>query len=112
MFTVLTCIADQHDLRLLLVALAICVVSAATGFSIYARAAAAHGAARVGWSAMAGFVAGCGVWATHFVAMLAYRVQLPITYRFDLTAISLGAAVVILSCGFLLGARSRGALGR
>ena len=112
MFTVLTCIADQHDRRLLLVALVICVVSAATGLSIYARAVRRARRVRVAWSAFAGFVAGCGVWATHFVAMLAYQAQLPITYGFDLTAISLAAAVAILACGFFLAARSRRTPGR
>ena len=112
MFTVLTCIADQHDPRLLLVALVICVVSAATGLSIYARAVAARGATRAGWSAFAGFVAGCGVWATHFLSMLAYQAHLPITFGFDMTALSLLAAVAILSCGFLLAAQSKRTRGR
>ena len=112
MLTVLTCIADQHDPRLLLVALVICVVSAATGISIYARAAAAHGVLRTGWSALAGFVAGCGVWATHFLSMLAYQVRLPIAYGFDLTALSLAAAVAILFCGFFLAAHSKRTRGR
>ncbi|THD64390.1 ATP-binding protein [Phenylobacterium sp.] len=112
MFTVLTCIADQHDPRLLLVALVICVLSAATGLSIYARAAATRGVARTAWCAFAGFVTGCGVWATHFLSMLAYQARLRIAYDFDLTAISLAAAIAILSCGFFIAARSRKTPGR
>jgi NO-binding membrane sensor protein with MHYT domain len=112
MFTAWTCITDQHDTRLLAVALVICVISAATGLSVYARAASAQAGGRVGWSAFAGIVTGCGVWATHFLAMLAYQADISIAYAFDLTALSLAAAVVILSCGFFTAARSRRMTGR
>lgn len=112
MFTVLNCIADQHDPRLLLVALVICAISAATGIAIYARAAAARGYLRIRWSAFAGFITGCGVWATHFVSMLAYESQVPISYAPGLTALSMIAAVSILGCGFFISAGSLDLRGR
>jgi signal transduction histidine kinase len=112
MFTVISCITDQHDPRLLLVAVIICILSAATGLSIYARAASARGWIRARWSVFAGAIAGCGVWATHFLSMLAFDARVPIAYAPGLTAASLAAAVAILSCGFLLAAHSRRLAGR
>ena len=40
--------------------------------------AVAVGARALVWLIGAGVVAGCGIWATHFVAMLAYQTGLPI----------------------------------
>jgi len=97
---------------LLIIALVVCVVSCATGLAVYARAASAIKAARVGWSAFAGLVTGSGVWATHFLSMLAYDSKITIAYAFDLTALSLLAAIAILSCGFFTAARSHKTWGR
>ncbi|HEV7384270.1 MAG TPA: MHYT domain-containing protein, partial [Phenylobacterium sp.] len=73
MFAVLTCIFVQHDLRLVAVAAAICVVASSTAFGFHARGLRADGALRWAWLALTGLVAGAGVWATHFMAMLAYQ---------------------------------------
>ncbi len=47
----------------------------------------------------AGFAAGSGIWATHFIAMLAYDPGIGIAYDVDLTALSFIAAALITSCG-------------
>ena len=43
---------------------------------------------------------GCGIWATHFIAMLAYEPGVPVAYGVSLTALSLLAAMVITAIGF------------
>ncbi|HEX8449084.1 MAG TPA: EAL domain-containing protein, partial [Allosphingosinicella sp.] len=57
------------------------------------------------WTALAGFVAGTGIWATHFIAMLAYRPHLPIGYDLALTLLSIGAAIAITGAGWTLALR-------
>jgi NO-binding membrane sensor protein with MHYT domain len=47
----------------------------------------------------ASFAAGIGIWATHFVAMLAYDPGIGIAYNIGLTALSLAAAVAITGAG-------------
>ena len=69
---VLTCIAGQHDLRLVLMAAVICVIAALTAFRLFADAKARPHGARLLRVMLAALVAGIGVWATHFVALLAY----------------------------------------
>jgi signal transduction histidine kinase/ActR/RegA family two-component response regulator len=104
-FAVLTCIFVQHDLRLVLVAAVICVVAASTAFGFHGRASKASGDLRSAWLGLTGLVAGSGVWATHFMAMLAYQPSLQIGYELSLTAASLGAAVVGMGLGFALAAQ-------
>jgi diguanylate cyclase (GGDEF)-like protein/PAS domain S-box-containing protein len=44
-------------------------------------------------------VTGCGIWATHFIAMLAYEPGVATAYDVGLTAVSLVAAAVVTSTG-------------
>ena len=59
MYAVITCLRDEHDLRLVLIAAVICIVSALAGFGSYHRAIAARRAAV--WMLGPGLIAGMGV---------------------------------------------------
>jgi len=99
MLRVYACITGEHDFRLVLVAGTICLLAAFTAFSIFEQARRAE-RRRWAWTSLAGFVAGTGIWATHFVAMLAYRPNLPIGYDLQLTLASIAAAVLITGAGW------------
>ncbi|HEX8061648.1 MAG TPA: EAL domain-containing protein [Allosphingosinicella sp.] len=99
MLRVYACITGEHDFRLVLVAGTICLLAAFTAFSIFEQARRAKRRPWA-WTALAGFVAGTGIWATHFIAMLAYRPNLPIGYDLPLTLLSIAAAVVITGAGW------------
>jgi diguanylate cyclase (GGDEF)-like protein/PAS domain S-box-containing protein len=105
MLRVYACITGEHDFRLVLVAGTICLLAAFTAFSIFEQARRAE-RRRYAWTALAGFVAGTGIWATHFVAMLAYRPNLPIGYDLPLTLLSIAAAVLITGAGWTAALRS------
>ncbi|MDP3660959.1 ATP-binding protein [Phenylobacterium sp.] len=62
----------------------------------------ATGSAQVWLSLGTALVAGGGVWATHFVAMLAYSTDVPVGYDLVTTALSLAVAVVGMGCGFAI----------
>jgi NO-binding membrane sensor protein with MHYT domain/methyl-accepting chemotaxis protein len=47
----------------------------------------------------AGAATGCGIWATHFIAMLSYDPGISIAYNLILTGLSLVMAVIITSVG-------------
>ncbi|HEX3363708.1 ATP-binding protein [Phenylobacterium sp.] len=102
MFAVLTCIFVQHDLRLVAVAAAICSIACCSAFAFHARGLKASGAIRWAWLAMSALAAGSGVWATHFVAMLAYQPTMKIAYDLTGTALSLVVAVLGMGIGFSL----------
>ena len=104
MLRVLACVTQEHDLRLVVLAGLICLFACYTAFSLIARARASDGITGLKWRSAAAVVMGCGVWATHFVAMLAFRPSLPTGYDIGLTALSLAVAVAIIWLGLVVAA--------
>jgi NO-binding membrane sensor protein with MHYT domain/methyl-accepting chemotaxis protein len=102
MFQVYNCLATQHDWRLVFLAAVICLLSSLVAVSLFHLARASRGRQRVVWLVTAGLTTGCGIWATHFVAMLAYDPGIQVGYDVTFTALSFIAAVVIPSIGLAL----------
>ncbi|HEY4113366.1 MAG TPA: MHYT domain-containing protein [Rhizomicrobium sp.] len=100
MLQVLGCITTQHDFRFVVLAGILCLFACLTAMSLIARARATEGRMRHLWLAGAGVVAGCGIWGTHFVAMLAYRAGLPVAYDPWLTTLSVLIAASLCGVGF------------
>jgi diguanylate cyclase (GGDEF)-like protein/PAS domain S-box-containing protein len=99
MFQVFNCLATEHDWRLVIVAGVVCFLASLTAINLFDRARSASGRARAAWIITAGAATGCGIWATHFIAMLAYEPGVPVAYNLGLTALSLLAAIVVTSGG-------------
>jgi methyl-accepting chemotaxis protein len=99
MFRVFNCLATQHDWRLVVVAGVVCFLSSLTAITLFNRARSTTDRARAIWIAAAGTATGCGIWSTHFLAMLAYQPGIPIAYNINLTALSLLAAATITAGG-------------
>ena len=72
----------------------ICLFACYTAFTLLgnARELASQSRRRL-WCVAAALVAGCGAWATHFVAMLAWRPELQVAYDLELTIWSIVLAV-------------------
>jgi len=102
MFRVLGCITQDHDLKLVVLAGVLCLFACSTAMGLVGRARASDGRTRMLWVAGAGFVAGCGIWATHFVAMLAYQAPYPLDYDIALTILSVVIAIGLCGAGFAL----------
>jgi signal transduction histidine kinase/CheY-like chemotaxis protein len=101
MWTVLDCITTEHDLGLVLLAAAVCVVAAVTAMRFYSRVRSSTTmTTRLTWSALTAMAAGSGVWATHFIAMLAYSPGLPIQFDEVRTTLSLLVVIAGMSAGF------------
>jgi signal transduction histidine kinase len=99
MLRVIACITDQHDLRLVLLAGLICAFASYTALGLLAHAAS-NRAKPLAWLSGSAVVFGAGVWATHFVAELAFQPGLPTGYDIELTALSILLAVGVSSLGF------------
>ena len=99
MFRVLSCLGGEHDFRLVLLAGSICLLASIAAINLFRRAAAAARHARIAWLALAGAATGCGIWATHFIAMLAYEPGVDVAYDINLTGISLALAMIVTSAG-------------
>ncbi|MFQ0815198.1 diguanylate phosphodiesterase [Brucella anthropi] len=98
MFQVLECVTVQHDQPFVVLAASISFASMFAFFLLFARARECTESRRNNWLATSAFAGGLGVWATHFVAMLAYRGTVAI--EFDFTTTVLSAAIAVL--GFWL----------
>ena len=107
MLRVYGCIVDQHDIRLVLLAGVICCLSCWAALSLLARARRGDHSFNRARLAAAALVTGCGVWTTHFVAMLAFRPGIPVGYDLGLTSVSVAIAIVLSGLGYVILARVR-----
>lgn len=102
MMTVVDCIVDEHNLMLVFVAALVCLFGSAITLRLLRRAVRASGGQRLGWQFLAAVAGGGGVWATHFVAMLAYEPPAPVSIDPALTILSLVIAMAGLFGSFLV----------
>ncbi len=72
MYRVFSCLATEHDYWLVALAAVVCVSTTLTTFMTYSHAVTSRDTRQFGWAILTGVCAGTGIWATHFVAMLAY----------------------------------------
>ncbi|MBU4434053.1 MAG: EAL domain-containing protein [Alphaproteobacteria bacterium] len=97
---VLTCLTTEHDYRLVMVAVVVCFAACFTAFRLYSRMRGAKGLVRAAWLLLTGLVSGSGVWAAHFIAMVAYHPGLKTGYSPTGTLLSLMIAVLFMGLGF------------
>jgi NO-binding membrane sensor protein with MHYT domain len=100
--TVINCVTVQHEWRLVVLACLVCLLASAVTISLFGRARVSTGATRIYWLALDACVAGCGIWATHFIAMLAYDPGVPVGYDIGLTILSGLTAIVLTSIGLAI----------
>ncbi len=104
MLRVVSCVTTQHDLRLVLLAAVVCFLTSLVAINLFHRACSTAGRSRLLWLITTGAATGYGIWATHFIAMLAYNPGLAVGYDLLLTVASLFAAATITGAGFALAA--------
>ncbi|KRP93360.1 diguanylate cyclase [Bradyrhizobium yuanmingense] len=106
MYQVLYCLTDEHDWRLVALGGAVCLLASAAAISLFQRARATHGAGRLAWIALDAAVSGCGIWATHFIAMLAYGPGSAGAYNIPVTILSLMLAISLTFVGLSIAVAS------
>jgi PAS domain S-box-containing protein len=85
-----------------MLAAAVCFLASGVAISLFHRAQVANGHARWVWLVLDAAAAGFGIWATHFIAMLAFDPGLGTAYDIPLTVISLLIAILITGIGLSL----------
>ena len=99
MLKVYNCIATAHDLKLVALAAFICVLASVAAIRLLRYARISKGHMRDVWLTVSAVSTGFGIWATHFVAMLAFTPGLPSGYNIVLTILSLIAAIGLTGTG-------------
>jgi len=113
MLYVISCLIQDHDLRYVAAAALVCIFGSYLGMRLFARSfKASSRSERLVWVLLTGFVSGCAIWTTHFLAMLGYLPGVAAGYQPDLTLLSLFLAIAGCVSGFGIAAASgRSALG-
>jgi diguanylate cyclase (GGDEF)-like protein len=104
---VISCIATLHNLWLVGLAALVCIGGGWVGLGLYQRARMRRGTQKAGWIFLASVAIGASVWCTHFIAMLAYDTDTPVTFEPILTMISLLIAIAGSALAFELASHSK-----
>ena len=99
---VLTCLTQDHNLWLVLLAALVCFTGSYVSARLYHHTVTVAGPSRFYWCVLASVSSGAAIWSTHFIAMLGYRA--PVTVSFDgaLTVVSALIAIVGTGLGLVL----------
>ncbi|WAP70133.1 bifunctional diguanylate cyclase/phosphodiesterase [Jiella pelagia] len=106
---IITCLQTGHDVWLLVLAALVCMIGVYGAFSVAQHAGRATGKTRTRLAITGLVAAGCTAWATHMIALLAFRPAMPAGFEPVLTALSLVLGILGISAGMLIaiGGRSR-----
>ena len=89
-------VTGTHDSALVLLSIVIAVAASYTALDLASRVRASLGWARHAWLATAALAMGGGIWAMHFVGMLAFSMpSMEVTYDLGLTMLSLSIPFLV-----------------
>jgi len=97
---VFDCLVQQHDYRLAALALIVCAFGSYGAITLLNHAQTALGRAWWIWLTAAAIASGFSIWATHFIAMLAFSPGGPAGYDLILTLLSLISAIVLTGLAY------------
>jgi NO-binding membrane sensor protein with MHYT domain/CheY-like chemotaxis protein len=103
-------LAGYYDTPLVLVSIFIAIVASYSALSLAGRVTESKGRAMLAWTVGGAIAMGSGIWAMHFVGMLAF--QLPIEIAFDTPITMVSLLLPIAASGLALWQVSRADLSR
>lgn len=99
---ILTCIVDDHNLWFVAIAAIMCLIGCLVSATLFRRTILESGPARVHWCFLSSVTAGAATWATHFIAMLGYQSNVPVSLDGVLTVISALIAAGGIGLGLMI----------
>jgi len=95
-------LTESYQPSLVLLSLAVIFFAGFTSLSLADRLLVSTGRIRLGWLLGAAIALGGGIWSMHFVAMLAFQLNMAISYDPGLTIVSMLVAIVFVTIGLLI----------
>src|SRR5260221_3662907 len=95
-------VSGTFDVALVILSVVIAGAASFTALDLAGRIHASTGAVRRAWLVAAAVAMGGGIWSMHFVAMLAFRMPMPVAYDVGITLLSLLVAIVVTGAGFAI----------
>src|SRR5215813_13729115 len=90
-----------YDLRLVALSIAIAMAASYTALDLAGRVRMHQASARWFWIAGGGSAMGLGIWAMHYVGMLAFQLPVPVLYHIPTVLLSLLAAILASQAALL-----------
>jgi NO-binding membrane sensor protein with MHYT domain/CheY-like chemotaxis protein len=82
-------LTGHYETPLVVLSILVAIVASYAALSLAGRVSSSHGRAVVAWIVGGAIAMGSGIWAMHFVGMLAFRLPIPIAFDLPLTLVSL-----------------------
>ena len=95
-------LAGHYNPALVGLSILVAILASATSLDVAGRIRGAKGRLRLGWTLGAATAMGGGIWAMHFVGMLAFSLPVAIGYDLPLTLASLALAIFVTSIAFII----------
>ena len=111
MLATLVSLAHQYEPQLVGLAGVICFLSCYTALTLIVRSGKPGKTSSDPWLIAAAIVTGCGIWATHYVALLAFRPGVPVGYSAGFAVLAAAIGIICSGLGFALVVRHRALLG-
>jgi two-component system sensor histidine kinase/response regulator len=83
-----------YDQRLVVLSIFIAILAAGAALDLAGRVTSARGVARAWWLGGGALAMGTGIWAMHYIGMLAFQLPVPVLYDWPTVLCSLLAAVL------------------
>ncbi len=100
-------LSGVYDSSLVALSVFIAIVASYAALDLGGRVTAATGGVRSAWLAGGAVVLGLGIWAMHYVGMLAYALPVPVRYDWPTVLLSLLAAVLASGIALFVVSRTR-----
>ena len=97
-----TILEGHYNSALVGLSILVAILASATSLDIAGRIRGAEGGLRLIWMLAAGTAMGGGIWAMHFVGMLAFSLPVTIGYDVPMTLGSLALAIIATSVSFFV----------
>ncbi len=110
MLFIISCLVADHSPAYVGAAAVMCILGSYLTLRLFSRGRRARGIERMVWILLTGFVGGCAIWTTHFIAMLGYTAGGPAAYepRWTLLSLLIAIASSVIGLGIAAaGERSR-----
>jgi signal transduction histidine kinase/CheY-like chemotaxis protein len=82
-------LTGHYEYPLVLVSVLVAIVASYSALSLAGRVAESKGLATYAWTVGGAIAMGSGIWAMHFIGMLAFRLPIPIAFDIPITMVSL-----------------------
>lgn len=98
-------ITGTHDLRLVVLSIAIATIASYTALTLASRLTEDSGRVRTAWLIGGASAMGIGIWSMHFIGMLSYNLPLPVNYDVPIVLASMGVAIIASAIALFLVSR-------